>query len=99
MVSRELVTVLQDIKSDYPSHTVILDLPPMLPSDDVIAVLPQLDCVLLVAAVGKSKVSEIEACNRHLEATHVVRLVLNKVAELNAQDYSYYASRSDSAVR
>ena len=39
---------------DY--QIIILDLPPILSSDDVIAVLPQIDCVLLVAAVGHSKV-------------------------------------------
>ena len=93
MASRAMTTMLQEIKRDYPSHTVIVDLPPMLSSDDVIAVLPQLDCVLLVAAVGRSKVSEIEECNRHLESAHVVRLVLNKVPQLNTQYYSYYASR------
>jgi protein-tyrosine kinase len=93
MSSRALGTMLQELKRDYRSHTVILDLPPMLSSDDVIAVLPQLDCILLVAAVGRSKVSEIEECNKHLRSTEVVRLVLNKVPKLNAEYYSYYGSR------
>jgi protein-tyrosine kinase len=93
MSSPALGTVLQELKRDYRSHTVILDLPPMLSSDDVIAVLPQLDCILLVAAVGRSKVSEIEECNKHLRSTEVVRLVLNKVPKLNAEYYSYYGSR------
>jgi protein-tyrosine kinase len=43
--------------------------------------LPQIDCVLLVAAVGNSTVSEIKECNRHLQARDVVRLVLNKSSE------------------
>jgi protein-tyrosine kinase len=93
MVSREMTAMLQEIKRDYRSHIVVVDLPPMLASDDVIALMPQLDCVLLVAAVGRSTVSEIEECNRHLQAAEVVRIVLNKVPELNAQYYSYYTSR------
>jgi protein-tyrosine kinase len=93
MSSRALSTMLQDLRRDYRSHIVILDLPPMLSSDDVIAVMPQLDCVLLVAAVGRSKVSEIEECNKHLRSTEVVRLVLNKVPNLNAEYYSYYGPR------
>jgi len=94
MSSRAMGTLLQQIKSGYPSHTVIVDLPPMLSSDDVIAVLPQLDCVLLVAAVGKSTVAEIEECNRHLPSASVVRLVLNKVPGLNAQYYTHYSSHA-----
>jgi protein-tyrosine kinase len=93
MVSREMSAMLQEIKRDYRSHIVVVDLPPMLASDDVIALMPQLDCILLVAAVGKSTVSEIEECNAHLQSAEVVRLVLNKVPELTAQYYAYNSSR------
>ena len=93
MVSREMSTMLQEIKRDYRSHIVVVDLPPMLSSDDVIALMPQLDCILLVAAVGKSTISEIEECNTHLHSAEVVRLVLNKVPELNTQYYAYNTSR------
>ena len=46
-----------------------------------IAILPQIDCVLLVAAVGLSKASEIEECNRHLQSSDIVRIVLNKATD------------------
>jgi protein-tyrosine kinase len=81
MSSRAMSTLLQSIKRDFKSRTVILDMPPMLTSDDVIAILPQIDCILLVAAAGTSTVSEIKDCSKHLQATEVVRLVLNKAAE------------------
>jgi Mrp family chromosome partitioning ATPase len=87
VASRAMSTLLQEIRRDYRSATVILDLPPMLSSDDVIAVLPQLDCVLLVAAVGTSTVSQIEECNNHLHSAEVIRFVLNKVPEWGAQYY------------
>ena len=77
------------LKKDYPSRTIILDLPPILTSDDVIAMLPQTDCVLLVAAVGTSKVAEIQECSKHLQSASVVRIMLNKVAEVST-DYYYY---------
>jgi protein-tyrosine kinase len=87
IASRAMSVMLQGIKGDYQSSTLIVDLPPMLVSDDVIALLPQLDCVLLVAATGKSTRAEIEECNRHLQSTEVVRLVLNKAPE---RTRSYY---------
>ena len=90
IASRAMSTVLQDVKRDYRSHTIILDLPPTLVSDDVLALLPQLDCVLLVTAVGKSRISEIEESMKHLQHTEVVRLVLNKVPKLHSQYHTYY---------
>src|ERR1700688_2108692 len=89
MVSRSMSTVLQDIRRDYSGWTVIVDLPPILPSDDVISILPQIDSVLFVAAAGTSTVAEIKACNKHLESTSVVRVVVNKAEDADARYYSY----------
>lgn len=90
MTSPAMSTLLQEIKRNYRSHTIIVDLPPILMSDDVIAILPQLDCMLLVAAVGHSTVAEIEECNKHLESTAILRVVLNKVPEQSTRYYSAY---------
>ncbi len=89
MSSRAMSAMVQQIKMDYQSRIVILDLPPMLSGDDVIAILPQVDCVLLVAAVGTSTIAQIEECNKHLQSADVVRLVLNKVPEIDVK-YHYY---------
>ncbi len=89
MASRAMSTLLEDIKSEFRSHVIIFDLPPILSSDDAIAVLPQIDCVLLVVAVGLSKASEIGECNRHLQSTEVVRVVLNKATDAGHRYYSY----------
>ena len=87
--SSAMRTLLQDVTGHGQSRIVILDLPPLLTGNDVISILPQVDCVLLVAAVGTSTVSEIEECNKYLQATDVVRFVLNKVPESTTR-YSYY---------
>ena len=84
-VGFQLSNLLQDLRRDF--ETVILDLPPMLSCDDVFRILPQIDCVLLVAAVGVSKVSEVEECLRHLPS-QLIRLVLNKSSEASL-DYYY----------
>jgi protein-tyrosine kinase len=87
--SSAMKSLLQNIKAQGQSRIVILDLPPLLTGHDVISILPEVDCVLLVAAVGTSKVSEIEECNKYLQGTDVVRFVLNKVPE-SATTYAYY---------
>lgn len=82
-------TLLERITGNSQSRIVILDLPPILTGHDVISTLPHVDCVLLVAAVGTTKVSEIRDCNKYLEGTNIVRFVLNKAAE-SAIPYVYY---------
>lgn len=82
-------TLLQDVTEFAQSRIAIVDLPPLLGAHDVISILPHVDCVLFVAAVGTSKVSEIEECNKYLRATDVVRFVLNKAPE-SRRAYAYY---------
>jgi Mrp family chromosome partitioning ATPase len=90
MASRAMSGVLEDIRRDYRSRMVLLDLPPMLSSDDVITILPQVDCVLLVIGAGITTPAQIEDCSKHLHSTDVVRVVLNKAPESNANYYGSY---------
>ena len=80
--------ILQDSKAieamDYMHKTlrpdiVIVDMPPMLATDDVIAFLPNIDAMLLVAAAGTTIMKDIDDCERELsERTNVMGVVLNK---------------------
>jgi len=87
LCSAAMRTLLQDLRKEF--QTVILDLPPVLSSDDVIAVLPYIDCILLVAAVGLSETAEVEQAIRHLQSSQIVRVVLNKTSETSSNRYYY----------
>ena len=90
MASAALPTLLETIKREFRSRTVILDLPPIFAGDDVLSILPHLQSVLLIAEAGSTTVSEIKECTKHLKATPVVRLVINKITEREpATDYYY----------
>lgn len=90
MASRQMVELIEALRRDYHSHIVVIDLPPILAGDEVLSILPHVDAVLLVAAVGVSTIAEIEQCDRHLRGTEVARVVLNKVAEPPRNYYNYY---------
>mgnify|MGYP001548513395 CR=1 FL=1 len=90
MASQLMATVLQNIKKDFRSRVVIFDLPPMLLGDDVISILPRMDAALLVAGVGSTSVSDIKECQKHLQRTPVVRVVVNKATETADSYYGYY---------
>jgi protein-tyrosine kinase len=89
VASAAMRNFLQDLAGYGPSRITILDLPPLLTSHDAISILPQVDCVLLVAAVGSSKVADIEECDKYLQTAEVVRVVLNKAPE-STMAYGYY---------
>jgi Mrp family chromosome partitioning ATPase len=89
MTSQAMELFFQQIRRAFPSHVIIVDLPPMLYGDGVIAILPYIDCVLLVAAIGTSTLPEIQVCRKHLQATEMVRFVLNKDRETKSNCYYY----------
>jgi len=63
---------------DYGSRIVIFDMSPLLGCDDSIAFLPKVDCVLLVAASGQTRVPELNEARRILGGTNIIGTVLNK---------------------
>jgi protein-tyrosine kinase len=90
MTSDAMATLLLTIKRDFRSRIVIFDLPPMLVSDDVISILPQMDATLLVASVGETAPADIQECQKHLTSTPVVRVVVNRVSDgTDAYGYGY----------
>lgn len=90
MASQTMGAMLQTIKRDFRSRIVIFDLPPMLLGDDVISILPRIDAALLIAGIGTTTVSDIKECQRHLQRTPVVRVVVNKSTETVGSYYGYY---------
>jgi protein-tyrosine kinase len=90
MTSTTMGTLLQTIKREFRSRIVIFDMPPLLMGDDVISILPQMDAALLVAGVGTTTVSDLKECQKHLQTTPVVRVLVNKVTETTDTYYAYY---------
>ncbi|WEX91238.1 CpsD/CapB family tyrosine-protein kinase [Sinorhizobium garamanticum] len=77
--SRETVRVLQEMRQRMCPDVVLFDMPPMLSNDDVMAFLPNVDCVILVAAAEQSTLGEVDVCEQELsERTNVLGVVLNK---------------------
>lgn len=86
--SKKVASLIRELRQRYTSRIILFDLPPVLSTDDAIAVLPQIDCVLLVVGNGMSTKSEIEDSLRHLSATNLLGVVLNK-AEVENRSYYY----------
>lgn len=88
MTSRKIEEMIEDLRNRYSSRIVIFDLPPLLNVDDTIAVLPKLDCVLLVIGNGMSGETEIKEAAQHLAHANLLGVVLNK-ADVEIRSYAY----------
>ena len=78
------------IRAAFNPDIVLYDLPPMLLSDDAMAFLPHLDCVLLVAGAGRTRLDEVDKCEQDLaEHTNVLGVLLN-MCHYTEEGYGYY---------
>lgn len=88
MGSDRVARIIKNLRDGSPDRIVVLDLPPVTAVDDVIAVLPAVDCVLLVVGSGDSNRRELEESQRHLARSNILGLVVNKAIEETARgDY------------
>lgn len=76
--------------NEFNARVIIFDISPLLGCDDAIAFLPKVDCVLMVAASGNTRVSEMQEARRLLSKTHVLGSVLNKAPAAFSQRSYYY---------
>lgn len=70
--------LIGDLRERYGDRIVIFDLPPVLAADDVMTVLPRIDCVLMVVGSGMSTQNEVEEAMNRLSKANLLGIVLNK---------------------
>lgn len=87
IASREMKALIDSLRNLSDRAVIIVDMPPVLIADDVIAFLPQADCCLLTVAEGSSTASEIESAESLLSGTQFLGCVLNKSSERFESNY------------
>lgn len=87
--SRTASVTMKRIEAIFAPEVILCDMPPVMRADDVMAFLPNVDCVLLVAAAEESKMADIDRCERELGAhTNVMGVIVNK-CRYTPEEYGY----------
>lgn len=82
---------LDDLEERLNPDVILFDLPPALFSDDVLALQPHLDGILLVVGGGVTTQAEIQEVESRLgEATPLLGIVLNKAEGVHSANYEYF---------
>ncbi|MBF9233920.1 CpsD/CapB family tyrosine-protein kinase [Microvirga alba] len=77
--SPDTARILSSLKDRLKPDILLFDLPPMQVNDDVLALLPNVDCAILVVAAEASTLGEVDICERSLSAeSNFLGVVLNK---------------------
>jgi len=82
--SERAAQVLSEIVQRYPNRIVIFDLPPLLHTDDALALLPRADAALLVIHEGRTRREDVERSLDLMRKIPVIGTVLNGSRELAA---------------
>ena len=92
LLSGNIEQVFDDIQTHFALDVMLLDLPPMLATDDARAVLKHVDCALIVSRADHTRVGQLDTCEREVaEHTNVVGITLNDCRHMDGEssyDYS-----------
>jgi protein-tyrosine kinase len=87
LASAKIANLIKELRGRYESRIVLIDLPPMLNSDDAMVVLPQVDCALMVIGNGLVNEADINESMRLLAKTNLLGIVVNKAEDVQIRDY------------
>jgi protein-tyrosine kinase len=87
LVSHRAGELFKRLKGAVGDPLVIVDLPPVLLSDDVLAIAPQLDGVVLVVTEERTRREDVQRVFELLRSTPVIGTVLNGSADSESRAY------------
>ncbi|HMN91997.1 MAG TPA: CpsD/CapB family tyrosine-protein kinase [Hydrogenophaga sp.] len=76
--SSKVAAMMSELRERYADRVLVVDLPPVLAVDDVLAILPRIDCLLMVVGNGTATRNEINESMRRLSKGRLLGVVLNK---------------------
>lgn len=85
--SSKTKALINDLRERYQDRVVLFDLSPLLSADDVMTVLPHIDCVLMVVGNGMVTTSQMNDSLRQLQGAKLLGVVLNKSVQNNNNYY------------
>ncbi|MEE4209526.1 MAG: hypothetical protein V2I43_09695 [Parvularcula sp.] len=83
LASGRLREALDTFKAVAPNTVVVVNLPPILGSDDVMTIMPELDGVVMIAAAGETSFAKIEEASKLVPKEKLLCAILNKSRDVS----------------
>lgn len=94
--SPRMLDFMQMLENEAPRRVIVLDMPPVLASDDVLAFAPQIDALLLVVGEGATSRDSLQSAKEVLAEMNLLGVVLNRSAERDDNAYYSYGQSTKS---
>jgi Mrp family chromosome partitioning ATPase len=78
LASEKMTNLVKELRDYYDSRIVLFDMPPLVGAADALAMLPQLDCALLVIREGQTSAKDLASAKRALQGTPMVGALVNQ---------------------
>jgi capsular exopolysaccharide synthesis family protein len=85
----KMLALSKELKDRYPNRIVVIDLPPILQTDDALAYMPNVDACVLVIAEGETSPEEVKSSLKLIDENKFIGSILNKATADNAPGYYY----------
>ena len=96
LAARHFDALLNAVREGVVNPIVLMDLPPVLLTDDALVVAPQVDAVLVVASEGMTGRADLAKALHVLSEFPIAGVVLNRATESTpGYDYAYSAGPAD----
>lgn len=86
----KMQALADELKHRYPDRIVVVDLPPLLQTDDALMFMPNVDACVLVVAEGENTTEEVQQSISLIGEKKYLGSILNKSAEISKSSYAYY---------
>jgi capsular exopolysaccharide synthesis family protein len=87
LLSARMADFINALEAQTPKRIIVLDMPPIMVSDDVLAFAPRVDSFLLVASQGLTARRTLANAKEVLSELNVLGVVLNRSTERNDSPY------------
>jgi len=87
--SPKMMDLTKELKQRYPDRIVVVDLPPLLQTDDAMIFMPNVDACLLVVAEGESSEDDVKKSIQMIDKNKYIGSILNKSDEVDSAHKEY----------
>ena len=86
-----MVSLFHELTQRYKSRIVIYDMPAILPRDDVLTAMNNIDCFLMVIEEGRNSEVEIRKAMQSMQKANIIGTVVNKSQTVESGYMPYQA--------
>jgi len=89
--SPRMQTLVKEMKSRYDDRFVLFDVPPLLVGADALALIPYIDCILMVVYEGWTSTKNVQKALQMLPQEKFLGFVMNQQKNVRIEKYAYYS--------